>query len=130
MKKINPLVKFSSWVFILVGIAELAGIVFLITKGGTRLSDFFAGLFIDSGREIIFCVAVIIIRMMMGTLGLLETWADACISMALFLVIKDFIFMYFFYTTNIYVFLYRSIPELILVILYLLGRVLSKYAVT
>lgn len=127
MKKINPLVKFSSWIFILVGISELAVMVFLMMEGGTKLSDFFDKLFIESRQEITIFMVIIIIRILLGVLGLLNALSDVCLCLAFLLVFKDFIFMYYFYGTNIYVYLYRSIPELILVILYLLGRMHSRY---
>lgn len=128
MKKVNRLVKLSSWIFILTGIIELAGIALLIREGGTRLSNFFDMLFVNSEWEIVLFITVIIIRVMIGSFGLLKIQVDICICLAIFLVIKDFALMYYFYNTNIYMFLYRSISELFLVVPYLLGALHYKYA--
>lgn len=128
MKKVNRLVKLSSWIFILTGIVELAGITLLIREGGKRLYGFFDMLFVNSDWEIVLFIAVIMIRVMMGLFGLLKIQIDICICLAIFLVIKNLVLMYYFYNTNIYMFLYRSISELFLVVPYLLGALHDKYA--
>lgn len=130
MHKINLFVKIPSWIFVFTGIIEIGIVGFLFMEGDTALSDFFASMFIESTQDKVLFIAIVLARMLIAVLGIIGIEFEICLGLTFVLIIKNVVYMYHFSNTYIYMFLYRSIPELLLVLIYTLGIIHFAYEET
>lgn len=120
------LLKVSSILILLITFLPGAIVALLHTVDWAFLSDLRRYLYVEDLDNKINLV-ILLLRVIIAFLGLFNRGFKLCMCIAIFLVIKDIVFIYFFTDTNLYSYLYRSIPELIVVFLYILGLLRAKY---